>query len=154
MRAMIFGLFAAALAQPALAASPVAIDNSVFVERVATTADGQRKVTLEEPKVVIPGDNLVFVLNYRNTGAAAANQFVITNPLPAAIQYRAEASDAAEVSVDGGKNWGRLAAMTVRGTDGSARPATDADVTHLRWAFSQPVPAGASGKILFRGKVK
>src|SRR3546814_2301425 len=54
---------------------------SVFVERVSTDAEGKPRILLEEPKVVVPGDRLVFVLNYRNAGAQPADKFVITNPM-------------------------------------------------------------------------
>lgn len=145
----ILGLMAA----PA-AANPVALSNSVFVERVSTDAKGNRKVVLEEPKVVTPGDRLVFVLNYRNASAKPAEKFVVTNPMPAAVQYAEAGDGTAQVSVDGGKSWGALAALQVADRDGTMRPARAEDVTHIRWAFNAPIPAGGSGKLMFRGIVK
>lgn len=154
MRRLFLILAAATLPGQALAANQVALNNSVFVERVTTDAAGKQRVKLEEPKVVVPGDKLVFVLNYRNASAQPADKFVITNPLPDAVRY-ADAGDSRPlVSVDGGKAWGLLTDLTVRQPDGTARPAQPADVTHIRWAFQQPIPAGASGKLMFRGVVK
>lgn len=146
-------LIAATLPVPAFAAGQVALDNMVFVERVKADADGRKRVELERPNMVVPGDRLVFVLNYRNTGAKAAERFVITNPLPAAVQFQG-GDDAAQVSIDGGVSWGRLDALRVRDANGTMRPAMHADVTHIRWAFQQPIPAGGSGKLMFRGVVK
>lgn len=146
----------AALAAPghALAANEVALDNSVFVERVTTDASGKQRVLLEEPKVVVPGDKLVFVLAYRNAGSQPADKFVITNPLPPAVRF-ADAGDTQPlVSVDGGHAWGALADLTVLEADGTRRPAQASDVTHIRWAFQQPIPVGGSGKLMFRGIVK
>ena len=145
--------FLAMLAAP-VAASPVALSNKVFVERISTDAQGNRKVTLEEPRVVTPGDRLLFVLNYRNASAKPAEKFVVTNPLPAAVQFAEHGDGAAELSVDGGKSWGNLGALRVRSADGSLRPARADDVTHIRWAFKAPIPAGGSGKLMFRGVVK
>lgn len=150
---LFFLAFLAMVAAPA-AASPVALSNKVFVERVSTDAQGNRKVTLEEPRVVTPGDRLLFVLNYRNASARPAEKFVVTNPLPAAVQFAEHGDGAAELSVDGGKSWGNLAALRVQNADGSLRPARAGDVTHIRWAFNAPIPAGASGKLMFRGIVK
>ena len=154
MRTALLLFLAALLPAPAMAANQVALDNSVFVERVTTDATGKQRVLLEEPKVVVPGDRLVFVLNYRNAGAQAADTFVITNPMPSAVRF----SDAGEtqplVSVDGGRQWGLLSDLTVATTDGSRRAAQPGDVTHIRWAFQKPIPAGASGKLMFRGVVK
>ena len=148
-------LIAAALAPaPALAANQVALDNSVFVERVTTDAAGKQRVLLEEPRVVVPGDRLVFVLNYRNAGAQPADKFVITNPMPAAVRF-ADAGDTRPlVSIDGGKQWGSLDALFVTEADGTRRAAQPADVTHIRWAFQKPIPVGGTGKLMFRGVVK
>ena len=93
MRSAYFLPLLAALAPaPALASNQVALDNNVFIERIQTDANGRQRVLLEEPKVVIPGDRLVFVLNYRNAGTQPAEKFVITNPLPSAVQF-ADAGD-------------------------------------------------------------
>lgn len=154
MRPALLLLLAAALPVPALAANEVALDNLVFVERVSTDAEGKQRILLEEPKVVVPGDRLVFVLNYRNAGAQPADRFVITNPMPAAVRF-ADAGDTQPlVSVDGGKQWGLLADLSVLAADGTRRTAQPADVTHIRWAFQRPIPAGATGKLMFRGVVK
>lgn len=154
MRTAFLLLLATLLPGQALAANQVALDNSVFIERVTTDAAGKQRVLLEEPKVVVPGDRLVFVLNYRNAGAQAADKFVITNPLPSAVRF-ADAGDTHPlVSVDGGRGWGQLDELTIQQADGSRRAAQPADVTHIRWAFQKPIPAGASGKLMFRGVVK
>ena len=63
MRTTLVLLLTALLPGQALAANQVALNNSVFVERVSTDATGKQRVLLEEPKVVVPGDRLVFVLN-------------------------------------------------------------------------------------------
>lgn len=154
MRNGLFLLLAALTPGPALAANQVALDNHVFVERVSTDAEGRQRILLEEPKVVVPGDRLVFVLNYRNAGAQPADKFVVTNPMPAAVRF-ADAGDAQPfVSVDGGKQWGLLSDLSVPMADGARRAAQPADVTHIRWAFQNPIPVGGTGKLMFRGVVK
>jgi len=154
MRTVFFLLLAALMPGQALAANQVALDNHVFVERVSTDAQGKQRILLEEPKVVVPGDRLVFVLNYRNAGAQPADKFVITNPLPDAVRF-ADAGDTRPLfSVDGGKQWGLLADLSVPMTDGTRRAAQAADVTHIRWAFQNPIPVGGTGKLMFRGVVK
>lgn len=154
MRFLIPSLVAAMLPAPAHAANQVTLDNLVFVERATTDADGTQRVRLEEPKVVVPGDKLVFVLNYRNASGQPADKFVVTNPMPSAVAFTDAGDTRPLVSVDGGEQWGLLADLTIALPDGSRRAAQPADVTHVRWAFQQPIPAGASGKLLFRGVVK
>ncbi len=146
---------AAAAASPALAqsANPVQLNSDVLVERTVNE-NGQTRVTLEEPSAVVPGDTLVFVLRYENTGRQPATNFVITNPLPQAIRYSGSVDSGATVSIDGGRTWGPLSELRVREADGSMRPARADEVTHIRWAFAQPIAAGQSGRLMFRGIVR
>lgn len=150
-------LFAAMMiASPALAqnANAVSLNSDVMVERTTTDADGRSQVTLEEPRVVVPGDHLVFVLRYRNNGAQPAGAFVVTNPLPAAVAFQGTTDTSASFSVDGGRNWGTISSLEISNSDGSKRPARAEDVTHIRWAFAQPIPAGQAGRLMFRGIVR
>lgn len=146
-------LFALALPVTAQAAG-VALKSAVFVEKTEVAPDGRQRVVLHEPSLVTPGDRLVFVLSYRNDGAKPADRFVVTNPVPAAVAYQGVADRAAQVSVDGGRNWGELATMTIRDGSGVNRPARGEDVTHIRWTFGKAIAPGAQGKLSFRGVVR
>lgn len=150
---IIFAAATAAAPAFAQAANPVQLASDVLVER-SVTENGQTRVSLEEPSAVVPGDTLVFVLRYENTGRQPATNFVITNPLPQAVRYTGTVDPGASVSVDGGRNWGALSELNVREGDGTLRPARAEDVTHIRWAFAQPIAAGQSGRLMFRGIVR
>ena len=136
------------------AAEAVALDSSVFVERIVPDAKGKSRTVLEEPKIVTPGDRLVFILQYRNTGTQFAKDFVVTNPMPAPVAYQGTSDAVAQVSVDGGKTFASLASLKVRDPDGTVRAARPEDVTHVRWALREPIAAGAQGKLSFRGIVR
>ena len=138
----------------AFAADSVALSSMVFVERTTADANGRTKITLQEPKVVTPGDQLVFILNYHNRGNTPANNFVVTNPMPNAVAYQGAADSGAEVSINGGKDWGPLSVLKVADGDGRWRSARPEDVTHVRWTMKQSIPAGAQGKLSFRGIVR
>ena len=147
-------LLAFFLPSAALAQNQVALTSEVLVERTVTDANGTARTSLEAPGVVTPGDHLVFVLSYRNNGAAPASDFVVSNPIPDSVVFDGTDSPGAVYSVDGGRNWGALAALTIRAADGSSRPATLADVTGVQWRFAQAIPAGSGGQLRFRGIVK
>ena len=153
---MKFLLILAALLLPsaALAQNQVALTSQVLVERTTTDANGQQRTALEAPGVVTPGDRLVFVLSYRNNATAPATDFVVTNPIPESVSFTGAESAGSVLSVDGGNVWGALGALSVRNADGSSRPATQADVTHIRWRIAQAIPAGGEGELKFRGVVK
>ena len=152
MRALIFVI---ALLAPslALAANSVTLSSAVFLEKTIADSSGHARIVLEEPQSVTPGDQLVFILNYRNAGNAPASDFIVTNPLPAAVAYSGS-RDSAQVSIDGGRSWGTLLALKVRESDGRWRNAMPEDVTHVRWALKHTIAAGAQGKLSFRGVVR
>ena len=150
----LFVLFALLAPLTVHAANDVALTSSVFVEKSVPQADGKTRLILEEPRVVVPGDRLVFVLAYKNLGGRPATDFVVTNPLPGAVAYQGTGDVGAIVSIDGGRAWGTLAALKVRKADGSVRAAYPEDVTHVRWAMKAPLPVGAVGKLSFRGVVR
>lgn len=150
----LIALFALLTPVTAMAGNDVSLTSSVFVEKAVKEADGKTRLVLEEPRTVVPGDKLVFVLAYKNQGAKPATDFVVTNPLPNAVAYQSAADNAALVSADGGKSWAPLAALKVRKADGTVRSAYPEDVTHVRWAMKTPIPVGAAGKLSFRGVVR
>lgn len=138
----------------AQASNAVALNSDVMVERTSTDANGRPVVTLEEPRTVVPGDRLVFVIRYRNNGVQPASEFTITNPMPEAVAYQASDDSNARVSVDGGRSWGALADLSITNPDGTLRPARPEDVTHVRWVFAQPIQSGQAGRLMYRGVVR
>jgi len=145
---------AASLAVPVLplaaqeAPPAVTVNGDIKTEKAVTGADGKPAVELVEPVTFLPGDRLVFGQNYANASAEVVTNFTITNPLPEAVRLAPDADPALEVSVDGGKSWGKLAALTLTNSDGTSRPAIHADVTHVRWVIATIAP-GASGRVAF-----
>ena len=126
-----WGAFAAvalvggALPAAAHAAPAVATQSAVYVERLQP--DARRR--LEPASRLCRGDRIITVVNWSR--ATGTGPFVITNPLPSSVAYQSSAWDDQDVSVDGGRTWGRLGALRV-----GNRFATPEDVTHMRWRIS------------------
>lgn len=138
----------------AYAAAPLKLSSEIFVERSKTSESGQKAVVLEQPVKVLPGDNLVFIVSYKNVGDQTATDFTVTNPMPRAVRFAGSSNEAELVSVDGGESWGELSQLSVGDDEGSQRAATMADVTHVKWNLKQSLAPGQGGKIVFRGVVK
>lgn len=161
----------------------VKIDSKIFVEKTQQSESGKSKTTLVDPATVkvTPGDKLLFLNTYRNTGKTAVTGFVVNNPVHAAVAFVEVLEGWALVSVDGGKTYGKLSDFTVTAAppvavaeDGSetteavdspetpevapaaptSRAAIPSDVTHIRWILPSPIPAGSTGELRFRGIVK
>jgi uncharacterized repeat protein (TIGR01451 family) len=157
----LFGSLVAAGAARAQTANQVTISSEAQIERVETTQDGKERVTYKKPGdvIVIPGDKVVFTLKYANLGGTPATGFKATNPMPGPVQFLGAAEDWAEVSVDGGSNWGRLSALTVKvktadGLSETVRTAQVEDVTHVRWIFATAIAPGGKGSVSYRGVIK
>ncbi|MFM5884461.1 MAG: hypothetical protein ACKOQ3_03880 [Novosphingobium sp.] len=131
------------MATIAEARSAIALDSAVFVER----GTQQRGRLLEPAARLTRGDRVVYVLNW--TRQAGSGGFVVTNPLPRTVYYQDSASDDAEVSIDGGRSWGRLDQLRV-----GSRIATPEDVTHVRWRVAASQAAQGSGQIAYSAIVR
>ena len=136
----------------AAAAQPIELKGDVKVDKLVGEKGKERHV-LVAPDVVIPGDKLVFATMYRNTGAIAVSNFVVTNPVPSGIAFEDSATPGLEVSVNGGKVWGKLAALRIAAGNGATRAALAGDVTHVRWSLPQVAPGG-TGSVAFRAIVR
>ncbi|WP_068076428.1 hypothetical protein [Novosphingobium lentum] len=156
-RAILSGAAVVAAAMPILApvaaqaTDPVQLASDVFVERFQPGPNGRVSRILERPQGLHPGDQLVFVVNWK---ASRARPFTVTNPLPRAVSFQRSVDGAEEVSVDGGRSWGRLEDLRVTDRDGGLRHANPEDVTHLRWRVPDRLAAIGAGQITYRGVVR
>jgi uncharacterized repeat protein (TIGR01451 family) len=143
-----------ALMPGAALAEQVSLTSHVEVIRHKADASGKQTEVLEEPKLVVPGDRLRFTLDYANNSPKPAENFVISDPIPAAVAFAGRESAGADLSVDGGKTFGKLVALSVVDAAGKKRAGLPADVTHVRWVFDRPLAPGTKGKVQFEAIVK
>lgn len=146
--AVAFGL---AVPSAAMAEDMVSLSSLVQLEKIVVQ-DGEEKRQLVAPTSVIPGDRLLFTNTYRNVGNELVEDFVITNPLPAAILL-SEVPSETMVSIDGGETFGTLENLRIQANSGVSRDAQAADVTHIRWTVARVEP-GAAGTVEFYGQVR
>lgn len=155
------GLIAAQAHAQVAVTSPVTLSSDVKIERTEVDASGASVVKLYTPKevAVVPGDTVLFTLLVDNKGKEPAVGFRATNPMPGAVRFSSVAEDWADVSVDGGANWGKLATLKVKAKDAAGtadveRAASAEDVTHVRWIFADPIAPGSKRTVAYRGVVK
>lgn len=137
------GLAGLGVSNAASAAPNIAMDSAVYVER-----SGRGDVLhLEPAQRLNRGDRVITILSWYRLGGNGG--FIITNPMPHAIAYQANARDDEEVSVDGGRTWGRLGSLQI-----GTRLATPEDVTHVRWRIPASSAAKGRGDIAYSGIVR
>ena len=149
------GFLAALVASPAMALASggaVSLDSTIKLDKVVTDK-GQIHHEIVSPEKVVPGNHLVFLTNYRNAGDKPFDNFVVTNPVPSAVALESADNTRFDVSIDGGKTWGKLSQLTVTKPGASPRAAQGSDVTHVRWVIASIAP-GESGTLEYHAVVR
>lgn len=156
----IFGALALAAALmvsavPALAA--VELETRAFTEVTTTDASGAEVKKLEPVERAKPGQEVVFVITYRNTGEEPAENLVVNNRIPQEMVYVADTAQGEsaliQVSVDGNL-FGALESLKVSEVDEAVREAKASDVVALRWTLQGAVAPGDSGSVRYRAVLK
>ena len=137
------GALALAVPVAAIAAPLIALDSAVYVEKVKP---GQGRM-LQPANRLSRGDRVVYVVTWYRMGGNGS--FTVTNPLPRTVYYQGSANGDEEVSVDGGKRWGKLDDLRI-----GTRIATPEDVTHVRWHVPASQAARGSGEITYSAIVR
>lgn len=143
-------------AQPVAAQQNGQLASTIELERLIPAGEGQPPVkSYVAPETVVPGDRIRVTLTFTNHGSAPASGINVTNPIADGLIFdgTADATDFS-VSVDGGNSFGMLEAATLSVPDAAPRAATAADVTHVRWLWSDAVAPGQARSVAFFARVK
>lgn len=141
-----------------LPASALKASQEVLSEKVVIQADGTERMMQVKSEMFKPGDRLVYVLNIENDGAKAASNFVITMPVPQEVKYLAGTAESAQAlvtySADGGTSFARREDLNVMDKLGNTVPASDNDISHIRWKVTTPLNAGEHSALLYKGVLR
>lgn len=148
LKGIIAGLAAATIGTAAFAQNTVELSRAVFVER-HSAGNVERK--LQPAQEFRKGDTVILVVRWTAHNGSAP--FTVSSAIPASLQFQQSSKDGQTVSVDGGKNWGKLGALH-KGTGRGKRVASPEDVTHLRWRIPSRLAAKGSGQITYSAIVR
>jgi uncharacterized repeat protein (TIGR01451 family) len=119
---------------------------------------GHEAIKLVPANRVVPGDQVVYTLEIRNTGRTALASPTVSYAIPEHMRYVADsaAGPSAEVSfsVDGGHTFDRPENLRVLEPKGPLRAATAADYTNIRWKFHLSLMSNSVAFARFRAIVK
>jgi uncharacterized repeat protein (TIGR01451 family) len=126
------------------------------MEEVSVSDDGQRQTRLVPADTVVPGDVVIYTTTVENISDEAADDVVVTNPVPEHLTYVAGSAFGPgmviEFSVDGGVNYAAAGELTVE-EDGQTRAATAEDFTHIRFVMQSGLAAGAQSIARFKARL-
>ncbi len=141
-------------------ASPLCVAQSPRPETldVKATAAVRRDHGLVPADRVVPGDEVFYTLEIRNTGSKPLPAPTVDFAIPEHVRYIANSAvgAGAEVSysVDGGYTFDRAEKLSIVAVGGDARLAAAADYTHIRWRLKHALSAKAMALARFRAVVK
>ena len=148
-------VIACALQAPAFAqGNCVELKTTGEVEKEVVNDKGEKTRTLvaAADAKVIPGTEVIWTVTANNVCKQASDNVVITNPVPEHMTLvpGSVLGVGADVtfSVDG-KTFAPAGKLTVT-ENGVARPARAEEYRQIRWAFTNPIPAGSSAFGRFR----
>jgi uncharacterized repeat protein (TIGR01451 family) len=136
---------------------PIAVKVIAEVESRRTEA-GREVVKLVPADRVVPGDQVIYTVRVRNTGAAAVESPTVTEAIPEHTRYLGGSAvgpgATVSYSVDGGRTFDRAENLSVQGSDGHPRPALPEDITHIRWQLKNSLKGNSVAFVRFRAVVK
>ncbi|MEZ5997335.1 MAG: hypothetical protein R3B98_01405 [Hyphomonas sp.] len=156
MKSAVVALCGLLLAGPSFAAG---LSAEQVIERLIVTEseDGSTEVELVPADTVVPGEELVYSLNFRNDGEVAAENVVLTVPVPSEVSYVENSASAGGAvvafSADGGKSFAPRGDLKVS-IDGEQRAALAGEITHVRWTFRKKIDPGSAGSLTFHAILK
>jgi uncharacterized repeat protein (TIGR01451 family) len=134
------------------------LDVRAIAEVVTRTShDGREMTKLVDADEVVPGDEVIYTLEIRNTSAIALPPPTVDYPVPEHMRYVENSAIGAgadvSFSVDGGRTFDRPEKLKLAGVQGE-RPATAADYTHIRWQLKHILKGNSVAMAHFRAIVK
>ena len=135
----------------------IQLEMVVRKEITTTDAKGTKKVELVEPKLVVPGEEVIYRIVYTNVGAEPTSSVVVTNRIPEHMTYvgaSAEGKNAAVLFSVDGTEFAARDRLRVRTPEGELRPAADQDLTHIRWIVNGDVQPGKTGSVAYRARLQ
>jgi uncharacterized repeat protein (TIGR01451 family) len=151
----------AAMLVPALAMAAAKVTVSITAEKeIVVTENGKKVIKTVAAKEFVPGDTISYTVNYANTGNETATNAVIDDPVPLGTAYITDSATGAGAdimfSIDKGKTFKKPTLLFYEvDVDGKKvkKTASPDLYTDIRWTISS-IPAGASGKVGFKVRVK
>ena len=123
-----------------------------------TDDSGVEQPRLVEATRVLPGEEVLFTVTYTNAGDQAAEDVVITNPVPDHMSYVNDSATGDNTSVtfsaDGGETFAAPQDLLMTDALGAERPAAARDYSHIRWVVDSDVTAGGRGTVQFAAVVE
>lgn len=158
LRLLLSACVAMMLSLSAFAVEGVTLKTEAFGDVLVAGKDGKQEKKRVVLKKATPGQEVIYVITYRNTGTKPAENVVVNNPVPKDLMFQPGSAQGEgtriEVSADGGKTFGVLEALRVSDGKAGVRPAAAGDVTNVRWTLTTAVKPGQEGNVTYKAVLR
>ena len=149
-----FILLCGCVASAANAANSINLTSSAMQEVVEIDAKGKETIKLVSAKRVVPGNEVIYVIDFENTGSEAAENIEIRNPVPEYTSFKAGSATGTDTaisySIDNGDQFNAADKLTIKDSNGSVRTARADEYTTIRWMYTKPLPPGEKSSVQYR----
>ena len=139
-------------------AAALTATQTVEKEITVTLEDGTTTTQRVAADTVIPGEKVIYTIDFVNDSDAPATELVLAMPVPSNVRYLEGTADRADArvlySADGGATFAARDALILPAVGGGTRTASSDDITHIQWTIPGPVAVGATDKVAFGGRLK
>ena len=137
--------------------SCVSLKTDAQKEETYTDAQGKQAKRVVPPGKVIPGDEIVWTITATNSCDKPAEKIVVNNNVPEHMTYVADSAFGPGTEIVyslNGRDFAKLADLTVREADGTSRAARADEIKSIRWTFAKAFEPKSTGFVRYRAKVK
>ncbi|WP_136797751.1 DUF11 domain-containing protein [Desulfosediminicola ganghwensis] len=142
----------------AAAKEPISIVSKAEIEETVVNEQGEKETRRVPAAKVMPGTIVFFTNTCTNVSDSPIDDVVINNPIPEHTVYidssATEAGVAVTFSTDNGNTFDAPGNLFIVEQDGTSRPATGRDYTHVRWQLKSSLKPGESKDVEFRARLK
>jgi uncharacterized repeat protein (TIGR01451 family) len=132
----------------------IVFTNKAFKEVEVVNDKGEKEYKLVEPALVLPKDEIVYIITFKNKSDQPVSNIKITDPIPNNSIYKDKSAFGAgtkiEFSVDGGKTYDKPNNLKIKDSSGVESIAKPEDYTHIRWLYQETLRPGQEGTVMFR----
>ncbi|MDN3645583.1 hypothetical protein QWY75_05100 [Pontixanthobacter aestiaquae] len=146
--ALSFGAISLAFSASAQAQNAPRLTQAMFVER---TSESGTQRSIEPAETLKKGDRVILLVKWKSNSPHTS--FTVASAVPAELAFERSSLRSQDISVDGGRNWGRIGQLTIEDYSGP-RLASVEDVTHLRWTITPDMAVRGKGTITYSAIVR
>jgi len=148
----------AILVLPSLSLAQVELTTEAFEVIEKTLESGKPQTQWIKPDNIVPGDKIGYKITIKNSSNDAADNLVLSNPIPEHTLYidgSARGANATiQFSIDkAGKAFAKPSELFVE-ENGKRILATAKHYTHVKWILNQSIPAGEESSVQYVVQVK